>query len=111
MANRRFNRLQALQKEVKKLHVKIVTDGLGDVSSISGVGIASVSHAANVYSIVLEDKYNDFLGASAVSSVVASYGVDNIDVQNKTLDLESSVLQASTTLHVELILKNTSVEK
>jgi hypothetical protein len=111
MANRRFQRLQALQKEVKKLHVKISTDGSADVSSISGVGISSVAHAANVYTITLDDKYNDFLGASVISGVAANYSIDSVDVQNKTVAIEASVAQASTEILVELILKNTSVVK
>lgn len=112
MANRRFQRLQALQKEVKKIHVKINTDGSGDVSSISGVGVESVAHAANLYTITLEDKYNDFLGASVLPGVSASHNLDSEDVSNsKEVAIQMSALQASTTIHVELILKNTSVEK
>lgn len=112
MANRRFQRLQALQKEVKKLHVKINTDGSGDVTSISGVGIASVAHAANVYTVTLEDKYNEFLGAAVLPGVSASHNLDSEDVSGaKTVAIEMSATQASTTIHMEIIVKNTSVVK
>ena len=112
MANRRFHKLQALQKEVKKLHVKITTDGSADVSANSGVGIASVAHAANTYTITLEDKYNEFLGLNAISGVAADFSLGAVDVQSaKTIELDASVAQASTDIYVEIILKNTSVVK
>ena len=112
MANRRFQRMQALQKEVKKLHVVINTDGSGDVSSIEGVGIDSVQHAANVYTITLEDKYNKFLGAHVLPAAAANFHLDSEDVDGaKTVAIEFSAVQASGKIHVELSLKNTSVEK
>lgn len=112
MANRRFQRLQALQKEVKKIHVKITTDGSGDVTATEGVGITSVAHAANVYTVTLDDKFNKFLGASVLAGVAATHHLDSEDVAGaKTVAIEFSATQASTTIHMELILKNTSVEK
>ena len=112
MANRNFQRLQALQKQVKKLHVKISTDGSGDVSSISGTGITSVAHAANVYTITLDDKYSQFLGASVLPGVIANYNLDSEDVSNaKTVAIEFSAAQVSVDVYVEIIVKNTSVVK
>ena len=110
MANRNFNRLQALEKEVKHLHVKVVTDASGDVVSIDGLGVESVSHAANVYSIVLQDKYSSFKSISAMSSVAANYSVDVSNLSSKQIDLESSVLQASTEIYVQICLKNTNIK-
>lgn len=113
MANRRFQRLQALEKEVKKLHLRISTDGSGDVSSFKGVGIASVSHSSNVYTITLQDRYNELLHVSGISSVAASYAIDSESVasSSKEIQLSSSAAQASTTLRIEITLKNSSVEK
>lgn len=111
MANRNFQRVQALQKEVKKLHVKIVTDGLGDVTSIFGTGITSVAHAADVYTITLDDQFNDFLGAAVLPGVASTFALDSQDVANKTVAVEFGTTQASTTIHIELIVKNTSVVK
>lgn len=112
MANRQFHRLQALQKEVKKLQLKITTDGSADVSSISGTGIASVSHSSNTYTITLDDKYNDLLMVSAISGVAANFSISASDVQSaKTIDLDASVAQASTDILVEITLKNSSVVK
>lgn len=111
MANRNFSRHQSLQKEVKSLHVSITTDGSGDVVSFKGVGVESVAHAANVYTIVLQDAYQRLLGISAMSSVAASYSVDNVDLSAsaKSLEVESSAAQASTELHIVLDVKNSSV--
>lgn len=109
MANRNFNRLQALEKEIKHLYVKIETDGSGDVVSIDGLGVESVSHSSNVYSIILQDKYNSFKAMNAMSSVSADYSVDASSLSSKQIDLESSVLQASTEIYVQICLKNTNI--
>lgn len=112
MANRRFQRMQSLEREVKKLYARITTDGSGDVVSIKGVGVESVSHASNVYTIVLEDRYVEFLGASAISGVSASWHVDSETVSSdKEVVVEASAAQASTVVYVELNLKNTTVER
>ncbi len=112
MANRQFHRMQALQKEVKKLQVKVSTDGSADVVSSVGTGIASVAHAANAYTVTLEDKYNDIIGVSVIGGVSASWHVDSADVKvAKTVVVESSAAQASTEIYIELTLKNTSVVK
>jgi len=111
MANRSFNRLQALEKEVKHLHLKVVTDGSGDVVSFDGLGVASVSHAADVYTITLQDKYVSFKHVSCISGVAANFQLNSEDVNgDKTVVVEASVTQASTDLYVHLVLKNTTVK-
>ena len=110
IANRRFQRLQSLEREVKKLHVKVTTDGSGDVSSIEGLGVTSVSHSSDQYTITLDDKYVSFWGASAISGVAADFIVVSEDVDGaKTVVLDASVTQASTVIYVELTLKNSNV--
>ena len=112
MANRRFQDVQALQKQVKKVHVKITTDGSADVSSFSGTGVSNVSHEANVYTITLDDKYNDFMAMSVISGVSADFHIDSVDVSSaKTIAVEASVAQNSTDIYVEMVLKNSSVVK
>jgi hypothetical protein len=110
MANRNFNRLQALEKEVKKLYVKISTDGSGDVTAIDGLGVESVSHSSDVYTITLQDKYNSFKAISAMSSVAANFTVDASSFSSKEIDLEASVTQASTDIYVEISVKNTNIK-
>lgn len=107
MASRNFNRHQSLEKEVKSLHVTVTTDGSGDVSSIKGEGIESVSHAANTYTITLDDKYIRLLGASVSAGVQATHILENVAVDStKTLDVTFSVTQASVDLYIILDLKN-----
>lgn len=58
MANRNFNRRQALEKEVKDLYAEITTAFLGVPTLLSGVGIESViQNATGDYTIKLQDKY------------------------------------------------------
>lgn len=112
MANRRFQRLQALEREVKVLHAKISTDGSGDVTATSGLGVASAVHSANAYTITLEDKYNELLHVNVISGVAASHVITSEDVSGaKTVVITASALQASTDIRVELHLKNTGVSK
>ncbi len=109
MANRNFNRHQSLEKEIKSLQLKFETDGSGDVSSFSGLGVASVSHAANVYTITLDDAYVEFKHALAISGVAANWTVNSEDVAGaKTIVIESSAAQASTNVYVNIELKNSS---
>lgn len=111
MANRRFNRHQSLEKEMKSIQVKIVTDGSGDVSSIDGAGVSSVSHSANQYTITLEDSYNKLLGVSVIGGVSASWHVDSHDVVSaKTVVVEASALQASSDIFVVMDVKNSNVK-
>ena len=110
MANRSFNRLQALEKEIKQLHLKIVTDGSGDVTSISGAGIASVSHTTDTYTITLEDKYVSFKGATVLPGVHATSILVSEDVNGaKTVVIDLSATQVSVDVHVIIHVKNTTV--
>ena len=109
MANRSFNRHQSLEKEIKTLQLKITTDGSGDVVSVSGLGLASASHSANAYTLTLEDGYVEFKTLSAISGVSASYKLNSEDVKSaKTIEFESSALQANTDIHISVELKNSS---
>lgn len=110
MANRNFNRVQALDKEIKQLHVTVTTDGSGDVTSFKGEGIESVSHSANTYTVTLQDKYTRLVGASVNPGVQASHILESVAVDSsKSLDVTFSVTQASVDVFVSLFLKNSSV--
>jgi len=112
MANRRFQRMQSLEREVKKLYARITTDAAGDVVSVKGVGIEEVTHASNVYTIVLEDRYVEFFGAKPSSGVSASWHTVSESVStDKEVVIEASAAQADTTVQVEINLKNTTVER
>lgn len=58
MANRNFNRRQALEKEVKDLYMKVSIGSSGAPTAVSKYGIASIArNSAGDYTITLEDKY------------------------------------------------------
>lgn len=110
MANRRFQRQQALEKEIKTLFVKVTTDGSGDVTSIDGLGVESVSHSSNVYTITLEDKYSSLKHVSPISNVAADWTLDASSFSSKQIDVEASVVQASTDIYIKIVVKNTDVK-
>ena len=72
MANRSFNRLQALYKEIKIIHGQFAvgTTGAPTLSASKSVGVKSITrNSAGDYSLVLgvpsgdTDKYSHFFGA------------------------------------------------
>lgn len=110
MANRSFNRIQHLEKEVKVLNLKIVTDGSADVSSISGEGFSSASHAANVYTINLQDKFPSLLGINVISKTACNFKLNSEDVSSaKQVIIQASASNTSSVIYVTLFLKNSNV--
>lgn len=58
MANRNFNKKQALEKEVKELYAKIAIGASGAPTLSVGYGILSITRkGAGNYRLILEDKY------------------------------------------------------
>ena len=110
MANVGFNRVQAREKEIKLVHLKVTTDGASDVTAIDSLGVASVEQtAADTYTITLKDAYVEFRGASVTPGVTSGHSVSNVDVKSaKTLEVNFGASQASTEFYVTLHLKNTS---
>lgn len=69
MANRNFNRRQALEKEIKDIYLKVAigSSGAPTVANGNGIGIASiVRNSAGNYSITLEDAYVSLKSFSAI---------------------------------------------
>lgn len=59
MANRSFNKRQALEKEVKDLYAKVNIGSSGAPTIVSAVGITSiVRNSAGDYTVTLDDKYS-----------------------------------------------------
>lgn len=59
MANRNFNRKQALEREVKDLYLEVSFGATGAPTIVSGVGITSITrNDAGDYTIVLDDRYH-----------------------------------------------------
>lgn len=110
MASRNFNRLQALDKEIKILTLKITTDGSADVSSISGSGFASASHSAGVYTITLQDKFVSLDGLSVISKTACNFKLNSETVSStKTVVVQASASNTSSVIYVTLYLKNSSL--
>jgi hypothetical protein len=64
MANRNFQRMQSLTREVKVLHAKITigASGAPTLVSDSSVGVASISRTSEgLYVLTLDDKYSSLL--------------------------------------------------
>lgn len=68
MANRNFNRKQALDKEVKEIYAKITIGATGAPTLVTAdsIGVQSVTRSsAGVYVVTLQDKYVKLLFLSA----------------------------------------------
>lgn len=121
MANRTFNKKQALEKEVKEIYVDIAIGGTGAPTLTRGTGVASVARSSTgVYLITLQDKYMRLMAAQA--SVVTP-SAEDIEVQlaaesvasAKTVTLRCHTAGVATDpasgdrILVRLDLKNSSV--
>ena len=66
MANRNFNRYQALEKEVKTLYADVAIGASGAPTVTKALGITSVERdATGRYTVTLDDKYTRLMAASA----------------------------------------------
>lgn len=67
MANRNFNRKQALEKEVKEIYARITVAASGAPTLVvaDSQGVASiVRNSAGLYTLTLSDSYNKLMHAS-----------------------------------------------
>ena len=139
MANRSFNRLQALDKEIKIIHGQFVTDSTASSSTSvltnsKSVGVQSVLRVgAGHFRIVLGtpdgdvDKYSHFFGAyfdiqksTAIGSTAGGVGFQlqgapsvSTDGQIDFFSLKSTGTEAdpgdNETIHFMIVLKNSSL--
>lgn len=122
MANRNFNRFQALEKEVKSLFADVSIGATGAPTLERGLGIASVVRdSAGTYTITLQDRFNRLMGASVMQ--IVSGGAEDLSFQLDSEDVDGDkeiVLVCHTAgtetdpsdgsrLLIELLLKNSSV--
>ncbi len=86
MANRNFQRKQALEKEIKELYLKCTFGASGAVTANSKVGIASIAKSATGdYLITLQDKY---VSLKNVSGVFLNSSAQDIRIQLKAEDVD-----------------------
>ena len=88
MANRNFNRKQALEKEVKDLFLKVTFGATGAPTLTKGVGFASIVRSAQGdFKITLDDKYVELKN---VEGKFLSSTEEDIRVQIKAEDVASA---------------------
>lgn len=123
IANRRFQRVQSLSREVKILHAKVAigASGAPTLDTDASVGVASVTRdSAGVYVVTLEDKYSSLLHVDvmqvAASAEDLTFQVEaeavatakTVQVQCKAAAVETDPSDGSSLL-IRMELKNTSV--
>ena len=124
MANRNFNRYQALEKEVKVIYAEVAIGASGAPTlSSAGLGVASVSrNSAGDYDFVLEDKYTRLMHfgvtQEAASAEDLTFQVKSEDVagSTKTINFVCKAAAVETDpssgskLFIRIELKNSSVK-
>lgn len=122
MANRSFNRRQALEKEVKDLYAAVSIGASGAPTLTSRTGIASITRtSAGLYQLTLQDEYSSL---KYFEAVLLDPDGEDINVQVKAEDVDGAktidfftLTGASATdpsngakLLIKIEVKNTSVE-
>lgn len=88
IANRNFNRKQALEKEIKEIYAQISIGAAGAPTLQNQYGVASVSRTgAGDYRITLQDKY---MSLKMVEGVFKSSSAQDIRVQVKAEDVDGA---------------------
>lgn len=72
MADRNFNPMQALEKEIKVITGRFNLHTDASVLSSAGIGFSVAKTATGTYTITLQDKYPTLLGASLVKLEAAA---------------------------------------
>jgi hypothetical protein len=120
MANRSFNRKQALEKEIKEIYAKVTIGSSGAPTLTTGYGVASITRtSAGLYQLTLADKYTSlknmevmFLSSTA-QDIRAQIKAEDVDVA-KTIDFFTLTDATATdpssgqVMLIKLDLKNTS---
>lgn len=125
MANRSFNDVQALDREIKYLFLKAAIGGSGapTINTTDSVGIASIArNGAGDYTVTLSDQYVDTVrdfGAWLTDTTARDFTfqihTDSVGTSNKTLRFLCNTAATPTelpngaTLNVKIGMKNSSV--
>lgn len=121
MANRNFNRKQALEHEVKEIYAEIAIAGSGAPTITYSTGAASISRtSAGLYVLTLQDAYNRLMHANveiqsaSAQDLVAQTASQSVS-SAKTVTFRTQAAGVATdptsgsVLRVALQLKNSSV--
>lgn len=123
MANRNFNRYQALEKEVKTLFAKVTIGASGAPTLVSAQskGVASISRSsAGLYVVTLQDAYMKLLHAHVMvvtpsaEDIVCHVSAEDV-ASAKTVTVRCTTAAVATdpasgdSLLIRLDLKNSSI--
>lgn len=121
MASRNFNRLQALEKEIKHLHVEVLIGASGAPTLVKKLGVASISRtSAGLYVLTLQDKYSRFMHMHVMQEAASAEDL-NFQVTGKSVNSAKTITFLCTTggvatdpsdgsrLYLDISLKNSSV--
>lgn len=121
MASRNFNRLQALEKEIKHLNVEISIGATGAPTLVKKLGVASISRtSAGLYVLTLQDKYSRFINMQIMQEAAAAEDLD-FQVVSKSVNSAKTITFLCKTggvatdpsngsrLYLDISLKNSSV--
>lgn len=121
MANRNFNRKQALEKECKDLYARVTIGASGAPTLVTPVGIASISRtSAGLYVLTLQDSYNNLkffsgihLNSSAEDLTFELSAEDVVSAKTITFRTQTGAVATDPAngdvLLLKIELKNTSV--
>ena len=121
MANRTFNNVQALDREVKFIIGQVLLSAAAAVSSIVGKGFSAAKTGTGLYTITLQDKYPSLLSAqfavaeagnsAVIAKLVSETVVTDGKVNIKTCPANTGTpadVAAAVSVHFILALKNLS---
>lgn len=122
MANRSFNRKQALEKEVKEIYLDVAIGASGAPTLTRGVGVASIArNSAGLYTITLQDQYSRLMDvrivqvAAVAEDLKFQLAAESVTTSAKTIQFRSIAVATETDpssgsrLLIQINLKNSSV--
>ena len=120
MANRNFNRKQALEKEIKEIYAEIAIGASGAPTLTKGLGVESITrNGAGDYTLTLEDSWVRLMSMHATHEAASAEDITfqisakdvttakTVDFFTKTGATETDPSDGST-LFIRLELKNSS---
>lgn len=120
MANRNFNRVQALEKEIKELFMEVTIGATGAPTVVQALGVTSIArNGAGDYTITLDDKYNSLKFFEAIQLDTSAQDI-NFQLHSEDVDGAKTIrflcltgasateLASGNKLYVKIELKNSS---
>lgn len=120
MANRNYNKYQALEKEIKAIYLEVAIGATGAPTLTKGLGVTSIARsAAGKYTVTLDDKYTRLMFANVIQENATeqdlTFQIDDETVATTKLFKFICKTAATATdpssgskLYIKLELKNTS---